>query len=176
MVFISYNWVFITAFCISEVHVICDGPTGHGSLLLPNTAGEKLRVILDKFTDYRSEQKKLLASNPELTIGDVTTVNLVQICVSFNAPCLIESCYRCRYQQGGVQNNVIPERIIAIFDCRIAITTDSKAFDELLTRWCKEAGSDVTYKCPIRDPPAPPTRIDNTNPFWVAFKKATDEM
>lgn len=32
--------------------------------------------------DLRNEQKKILDSDPNLTIGDVTTVNLTQIYVS----------------------------------------------------------------------------------------------
>lgn len=32
--------------------------------------------------DLRNEQKKILDSDPKLTIGDVTTVNLTQIYVS----------------------------------------------------------------------------------------------
>lgn len=42
----------------------------------------QLRFIIDKFMDLRAEQKKILESNPKLTIGDVTTINLTQIYVS----------------------------------------------------------------------------------------------
>lgn len=54
----------------------CNGQAGHGSLLHENTAGEKMRVILDKLFDMREEQKKILENNPEMTIGDVLTLNL----------------------------------------------------------------------------------------------------
>jgi hypothetical protein len=59
--------------------VHCPGTTGHGSLLLPDTAGEKVRIIIDHFTDFREQEKKKLDSDPSLTIGDVTTVNLTQL-------------------------------------------------------------------------------------------------
>lgn len=41
-----------------------------------------MRYIIDKFMDLRTEQKKILESNPNFTIGDVTTVNLTQVYVS----------------------------------------------------------------------------------------------
>jgi aminoacylase len=59
--------------------VHCPGTTGHGSLLLPDTAGEKVRIIIDHFMDFREQEKKKLDSNPSLTLGDVTTVNLTQL-------------------------------------------------------------------------------------------------
>jgi len=59
--------------------VHCPGTTGHGSLLLPDTAGEKVRIIIDHFMDFREQEKKKLDSDPSLTIGDVTSVNLTQL-------------------------------------------------------------------------------------------------
>jgi aminoacylase len=56
--------------------VHCPGTPGHGSLLLPDTAGEKVRIIIDRFMDFREQEKKKLEMNPNLTVGDVTTVNL----------------------------------------------------------------------------------------------------
>lgn len=49
------------------------GHPGHGSFLLKNTAGEKVRKLLDRLIDFRDTQVKRLNDNPELTIGDVTT-------------------------------------------------------------------------------------------------------
>ena len=51
------------------------GKPGHGSLLLENTAGEKLQKLLNKFYEFRDSQLKKLNDNSELSIGDVTTVN-----------------------------------------------------------------------------------------------------
>jgi len=59
--------------------VHCPGTTGHGSLLLPDTAGEKVRFIIENFMDFREQEKKKLDSDPSLTIGDVTSVNLTQL-------------------------------------------------------------------------------------------------
>jgi hypothetical protein len=57
----------------------CPGTTGHGSLLLPDTAGEKVCIIIEHFMEFREKERKKLASDPSLTIGDVTTVNLTQL-------------------------------------------------------------------------------------------------
>ena len=57
----------------------CPGTTGHGALLLPDTAGEKVRIIVDRFMDFREQEKKKLDSDPSLIISDVTSVNLTQL-------------------------------------------------------------------------------------------------
>lgn len=97
--------VFYAERSIWRVDFICEGTTGHGSLLHEHTAGEKLRHILDRMMDYRDEQVKKLQNNPEFTVGDVTTVNLTII-------------------TGGVQSNVVPSKLTALFDCRLALDVD----------------------------------------------------
>ncbi|KPJ21267.1 hypothetical protein RR48_00683 [Papilio machaon] len=39
-----------------------------------------------------------------------------------------------------------------------------------------EAGAGVTYSFNQKDPYVPPTVVDNTNPYWVAFKAAADKL
>lgn len=70
-----------------------------------------MRVILDKMTDFRDHEYKRLKNNPELTIGDVTTVNLTQI-------------------YGGIQNNVVPPELSLGFDVRIAIDVDMSELEQ----------------------------------------------
>lgn len=70
--------------------------------MLENTAGEKLHRILGKYFEYRDGEAQKLIDNPELTIGDVTTVNLTVI-------------------NGGQQINVVPPLITVQFDMRIAV-------------------------------------------------------
>ncbi|XP_046977934.1 aminoacylase-1-like [Vanessa cardui] len=142
---------------IWHLRVICPGKSGHGSLLLPDNCGEKMRYIIDKFMDLRQESKKKLESNPELTIGDVTSVNLTMI-------------------NGGIQNNVIPEKMTASFDIRLALSVNLVDFENMIKQWCKEAGKDVTYEFEQKDNYVPPTRVDETNAFWVAFKAAIDQL
>jgi aminoacylase len=64
---------------LADLLVHCPGTPGHGSLLLHDTAGEKVRIIIDHFMDFREKERKKLVSDPSLTVGDVTTVNLTQL-------------------------------------------------------------------------------------------------
>jgi aminoacylase len=73
----------------ADVFVTCPGTPGHGSLMLPDTAGEKVEIIINKFMDLRRREKKKLESNTNLTVGDVTSVNLTQIKVSARSPILL---------------------------------------------------------------------------------------
>jgi len=143
--------------CIWHLFIHCPGQPGHGSLLLDNTAGEKVRYILNKFYDFRQQEKKKLEDNSSLTIGDVTTVNLTQL-------------------KGGVQSNVIPPELIIVIDCRIPVTVDIKKFEETINQWCKEAGEGVWIEYEQKEPQIPVTKLDNSNVFWTAFKEAADKL
>ncbi|XP_044734617.1 aminoacylase-1-like [Chrysoperla carnea] len=142
---------------IWQILVRCPGTPGHGSLLLPNTAGEKLHYIIDKFMTFRAKQKARLESDPKLSIGDVTSINLTRLF-------------------GGVQNNVVPPELSVVFDIRLAVTMDDVAFEKQILQWCKEAGEGVTIEFLQRNNRAPVTPLDNTNPWWIAFKSVTDEL
>lgn len=87
-----------------------NGSPGHGSLLLENTAGVKVNYILNKMSEMREFQVKMLENNPELTTGDVTSINLTQIF-------------------GGVQSNVIPPQFTLGFDIRFSLNIDIDEFD-----------------------------------------------
>ena len=56
--------------------ITVEGQPGHGSQFLENTAGEKLTKILQKFYEFRVSEEGKLKNNPNLRIGDVTTINL----------------------------------------------------------------------------------------------------
>ncbi|CAB3254950.1 unnamed protein product [Arctia plantaginis] len=142
---------------IWHLKVVCPGKSGHGSLLLPDNNGEKLRYMIDKLMDIRSESKKQLADHPEWTIGDVTTVNLTML-------------------SGGIQSNVVPEKLTATFDIRIALSVDQKQFEDTIKRWCVEAGNGVTYEFEQKDPYVVPTKCDDSNSYWLAFKAAADQL
>lgn len=45
-----------------------------------------------------------------------------------------------------------------------------------MKRWCEEAGGEIEMCFTHKEPKAPLTAIDQTNPFWMAFKEATDEL
>lgn len=42
--------------------------------------------------------------------------------------------------------------------------------------WCNEAGEDVTIEYEQKEDNVGNTPIDNTNPYWVAFKQAADDL
>ncbi|XP_018568185.1 aminoacylase-1 isoform X1 [Anoplophora glabripennis] len=149
--------LFYAERCIWHMHIHCPGNPGHGSLLLDNTAGEKVNYILNKFFEFRRREKQKLAENPTLTVGDVTTVNLTQM-------------------KGGIQTNVIPPEFVIVVDCRIPITVDIKKWEETINRWCSDAGQGVRIEYEQKQPQVPATKLDNTNPFWIAFKEASDEL
>lgn len=129
---------------------------GHGSLLLKNTAGEKLRNLLDKFFQYRATQVERLNSDPELTIGDVTTVNVTMV-------------------NGGVQSNVLPPDFTIMTDFRLAVDVDHDDFEAMFKRWCAESGENIEYEWDLKDPFIPPTKLES-NIYWDAFKVAVEEL
>lgn len=130
---------------------------GHGSLLLKNTVAEKLRLLLDEIYDYRSAQERKLEENPDLLLGDVTTLNITQI-------------------KGGKQRNVLPPVVEVTVDIRIAITEDLVEFEEMINRWAKTSGEGVEIDFLVKEGNIPPTKTDHTNLFWKAFKDAADEL
>ncbi|EDW84997.1 uncharacterized protein Dwil_GK14410 [Drosophila willistoni] len=140
-----------------HLHLKFSGTAGHGSLLLPNTAGEKLNYVVNKFMEFRKSQVQRLADDSTIDIGDVTTVNLTQL-------------------KGGVQSNVVPPLLVAVFDIRIAVTVDVAAFEKQIRDWCEEAGGGIELEFEMKNPVVKPTKIDATNPFWLAFKQTLDSL
>jgi len=149
--------VFYAERSIWHVYFNISGATGHGSLLHKNTAGEKLNYIMQKMFGLRDHEVKRLENNPELTIGDVTTINLTQL-------------------SGGVQSNVVPPMLVACFDVRIAIDVCQKKFENQLKQWCEEAGGGIELEYEQKEVRVEPTKIDSSNQFWLAFKKAVDGL
>lgn len=133
------------------------GTSGHGLLLLPHTAGEKFSYVLNKLMEYRDTQVKRLEQDPKLETADVTTINLTQL-------------------NGGIQNNIVPPMIEAGFDMRISIAEDLVAFEKQIRDWFAEAGGDIEIVFHNKYPAAPPTKVDASNPFWLGFKRALDEL
>lgn len=106
---------------------------------------------------FRQSQSQKLAENPSLDVGDVTSLNLTQI-------------------SGGVQSNVVPPVLEALFDIRIAITQDVGDLEKQIRDWCEEAGGGVELHFELKCPFVEPTKIDHSNPYWMALKKSLDEM
>lgn len=142
---------------IWRTEFIVNGTTGHGSLLLEDTVGEKVSYLFQRFSDYRKSQVDRLKNNPELTIGDVTTVNVTIL-------------------SGGVQSNVVPPQFKFMVDIRLAIDVDHDEFEKMLNRWCEEAGGNIQIEFEFKDSYVPPTPIDDSNIFWIALKRTFDKL
>jgi len=82
----------------------------------------------------------------------------------------------CLHLQGGVQTNVVPTELTAVFDVRVTPSVDHEEFEATIKRWCEEAGSDVTYSFEQKNPKVENTKLDDSNPYWIAFKKKCDEI
>lgn len=139
-----------------RVHFTCNGTSGHGSLLHKNTAGEKIRRMIDYLMDFREEEVQRLNDHPEWCVADVTTVNLTVI-------------------RGGVQTNVVPPEMTVGFDIRLALDVDHEEFENRLNAWCAKAGGDISIRYESKKPKVAPTKIDNTNPYWLAFERVIVE-
>ncbi|KAK9874878.1 hypothetical protein WA026_005690 [Henosepilachna vigintioctopunctata] len=134
----------------------CKGQTGHGSTFLDNTPGEILVYILEKFYGFRNEQKEKIR-NGSSTEWDAIAVN-------------------CTKVSGGDQHNVIPNEMTATFDMRIPPTYSFEEMEEMINKWCKEAGPNCFVEYHDKQDPTPDTELNESNIFWCAFKKASEEM
>lgn len=135
------------------VSVRCPGNPGHGSRFIENTAGEKVRRVINSFLDFREKEKKRLNQSECLTLGDVITVNLTSL-------------------KGGVAYNVIPDELMAGFDIRIPPAADLKAFEEQMKQWCQKAGEGVVCEFLQKTTCNKLTSIDPSDPWWSAFSNA----
>ncbi|XP_049789271.1 aminoacylase-1-like [Schistocerca nitens] len=137
--------------------VTCRGFTGHGARLTPGTPGEKLRVVLDRFMDYRQEQLDTLQRDPGLWMGDVTSVNLTMV-------------------EGGMQANVIPPEMSAVFDMRLNPHIDFDEMERRMRQWCSEAGDQVELEFLQKEARQQVTDLGPDNVWWAAFQRAADKL
>lgn len=115
----QFTNIFLLKFSILlplDVHFLISGTAGHGSLLHKNTVGEKLNYILNKLFEFRQHEVDRLDRDKSLLLGDVTTINLTVV-------------------KGGVQSNVVPPVIEAVFDMRLALNVDHDAFDRQVRKY-----------------------------------------
>ncbi|XP_055588181.1 aminoacylase-1-like [Uranotaenia lowii] len=150
-------YLFYAERVLRRVNFYISGTPGHGSLLLKNTAGEKARLLIDRMMDFRKHEETRLANNSKLFIGDVTTVNLTMM-------------------SGGVQSNVVPPELMLCFDIRVSLDPGATAMEEKIEQWCQEAGGGIRIEYGEKDPELQPTKLDKSNPFWVAFKRSINAM
>ncbi|XP_069500110.1 aminoacylase-1 [Ambystoma mexicanum] len=149
--------VFYGEKCIWWFTVHSVGSPGHGSRFIENTAAAKLFKVINSLMEFREQEKQRLESDPRLTLGDVTTVNLTKL-------------------GGGVAYNVIPSELTATFDLRIPPTMDLKAFGDKLQNWCRSAGEEVTLEFHQKSMLQKVTSTDESDPWWKAFRAPCREL
>lgn len=92
-----------------------------------------------------------------MNLGDITSVNMTML-------------------EGGTQLNVIPPELSAGFDVRIAPEANPRVLEETIIGWCREAGDGVRLEVLKRDKQTTPTKLDDSNPWWLKFKSECDKM
>lgn len=63
-----------------------------------------------------------------------------------------------------------------MFDVRLAVTVDHMEFEAMVHKWCVEAGPGTYVEYEQKEPKIQVTKLDSSNPWWLAFKQACDEM
>lgn len=101
--------VFNDERCPWQIEFICRGPTGHGSILFEQTAGEKITYVMSKLMEMRKAEVDRMNTG-SLPYGKVTTINLTIL-------------------KGGVQGNVIPPELSVTFDVRLDVDIDHDVFE-----------------------------------------------
>ncbi|XP_053577097.1 aminoacylase-1 isoform X2 [Bombina bombina] len=149
--------VFYGEKCVWWITVRCAGDPGHGSRFIENSAATKLHSVISKFLELREKEKKRLQSDPSLTLGDVTTVNMTRV-------------------SGGVSCNVVPSEMSATFDLRIPPTMDLKVFESKIEGWCREAGDQVSWEYHQKNMDQGVTTPNDSNPWWKAFSTPCKEL
>ncbi|XP_016045560.2 aminoacylase-1B isoform X1 [Erinaceus europaeus] len=139
------------------VRVTSTGKPGHGSQFIEDTAAEKLHKVVSSILAFRQKEQQRLQSNPRLTLGSVTSVNLSKL-------------------EGGVAYNVVPASMSASFDFRVAPDVDLKAFEKQLHSWCGEAGEGVTFEFAQKWTEPRMTSTDDSDPWWAAFSGVFKNM
>lgn len=58
----------------------------------------------------------------------------------------------------------------------MALTVNLVEFEEMLNRWARECGKKIEIEFPTKEPFCAPTKIDESNVYWMSFKKAIHDM
>ena len=91
-----------------------------------------------------------------LPIGEVTTTNLTML-------------------EGGVQYNVIPDKLKVGFDMRITPTTDLVELEEKMNTWCRDAcGNDYEIKFIQKFTDPNITCVEAGDKWWDAFSSVVE--
>eukprot|EP00752_Nemacystus_decipiens_P011204 g9956.t1 len=154
--------------------VKAEGPTGHGSRFIKDTAVQKLMAVCDKALAFRKEQEDALGHSGGCSharakkLGDVTTLNLTMLKAGVAMAGGDDAGGEAKQRYAL---NVIPTEARAGFDVRIDPNTPTEDFRARLAGWCKEEG--VTWELADWTTPLHEhylTSVDREeNPWWGVF-------
>ena len=143
-----------------------------------------MEKLISKIMSFRQTQVEKLKLNNNLTIGDVTTVNLTMLKVNFNIQVQFKhyskekklkfNVFFCG--QGGVEANVIPPQLSATFDFRLSLDVDLVDFENQIKKWIKDSGDGIEMKWIQKNSRINPTKVDESNLFWMKIKEQFDLM
>lgn len=71
---------------------------------------------------------------------------------------------------------MVPPEFVIVVDCRIPVTVDVTKWEKTLNQWCQEAGDGVWIEYKQKQPQVAVTKLDSSNPFWMAFEEAAKEL
>ncbi|XP_071485723.1 aminoacylase-1-like [Diadema antillarum] len=134
------------------IDVVCTGDPGHALMFVENTAADKARRVMDAFLDFRNEEKKRLKTEK---LGDIQTVNLTRM-------------------SGGVANNVVPIELRLRFDLRLSPWQTPEYLEKKIEEMVAAGGDGVSFEW-LRKGVCFTTPLEDSNAWWMAFKKACDE-
>lgn len=63
-----------------------------------------------------------------------------------------------------------------MFDIRITLSEDFDKFEKMINKWCQEAGPGTYVEFTQKGPKVEATKLDASNPWWLAFKGQCDKL
>lgn len=69
---------------------------------------------------------------------------------------------------------MVPPELVVTVDCRLPVTVDTAAFEAQVRAWWPDSAVWVEWE--QKEPQVPPTKLDASNSYWVAFKRTMDEL
>lgn len=71
---------------------------------------------------------------------------------------------------------MVPSELEVTFDIRVAVNVDHKQLEDTIKQWCNEAGGGIELDFGVKNPLMGLTKLDDSNPWWLAFKRECDKM
>lgn len=70
----------------------------------------------------------------------------------------------------------MPTEVEATFDIRVGVESDHIELEAMFQKWCSDAGPGIQLQFNHKSPPWGVTKLDSSNPWWMAFKTECDKM